>query len=76
MLDGRIICDKVAGAEVRVGVRCVVVRVEVEEAIVIVVVVITTDIQHFNVSVGVDAAKRRNPAHFAQVIPKSFQATS
>lgn len=36
--------EKVAGAEVRVGVRSVVVRVEVEQAIVAVRVVVTADI--------------------------------
>lgn len=52
-----------AGAEVTIGVRRIIVSVQVEEAIVVVVVIVTTDIS------GFDTGVRVNTAHW-RAVPK------
>lgn len=53
-VQGELQNNKVAGAQVVVGVRGVVVAVEVEEAIIIVRVIVTTDIKRTVAGVRVD----------------------
>lgn len=51
--------NKVSGADVRVRIRRIVVRVEVEHTIVVVGVVVATNPQHTHVGVGVHKTKNR-----------------
>lgn len=59
-----------SGADVGVRVGSVVVRIEVEQAMVIVAVIVAADVQHVRASVRVHGPKK--PARCAQIIPKEL----
>lgn len=59
--QGELQNNKVAGAQVVVGVRGVVVAVEVEEAIIIVRVIVATDIERTVAGVRVDIVSSEGP---------------